>query len=56
MSSWKADATEFVVSVNHNARIGSGISRIPKPLLERLGNPNKIKFVIQDDKIVMGLP
>ena len=56
MPTWKTDATEFVVSVNHNAQNGSSVSRIPKPLLARLGNPDKLKFVIQGDKIVMGIP
>ena len=56
MPKWKTDATEFVVSVNHGARHGSSSSYIPKPLLARLGNPNKLKFVIQGDKIVMSRP
>lgn len=51
MPKWKADAKEFSVSVTYNEEKGSQI-RVPKPLLEKLGNPEKIKFVIgKNDKI-----
>ena len=56
MTRWKTGETEFVMAVNHNKKNGSSVSRIPQPLLSRLGNPKKIKFVIENDKIVMTTP
>ena len=56
MTRWKKDATEFVVSLLHNRPGGTSISTIPKPLLEMLGNPNKLKFVIKNGKIIMMRP
>lgn len=53
MPKWKKDATEFVVSISHNTQRGTSFSYIPKPLLERLGNPAALKFSIQNGKIVM---
>ena len=51
MPKWKDDAREFSVSVTYNELKGSQI-RVPKPILERLGNPEKIKFVIgRNDRI-----
>ncbi len=32
------------------------ICYIPKPILERLGNPNKLKFVISGDDIMVRRP
>ena len=31
-------------------------SYMPKPILERLGNPNKLKFVISGDDIMVRRP
>jgi len=45
MPKWKSNAAEFIVSVTYNEEKGSQI-RVPKPLLERMGNPSKLKFVI----------
>jgi hypothetical protein len=45
MPKWKEDAKEFSVSVTYNEEKGSQI-RVPKPILEKLGNPERIKFVI----------
>ncbi len=51
MPKWKEDAKEFSVSVTYNDEKGSQI-RVPKPILEKLGNPKKIRFVIgKNDKI-----
>lgn len=41
----KKGAKEFVVSVNYNETRGTQCN-IPKPILEFLENPEKIKFVI----------
>ena len=42
---WSKDAKEFSVSVHYDDEKGSQV-RIPKPLLERMGNPDKVIFVI----------
>ncbi|MHB1909745.1 MAG: hypothetical protein ACYCQJ_12890 [Nitrososphaerales archaeon] len=53
MPKWKNNATEFSVNVNYNNEKGSS-TRIPKPILEKIGNPEKIKFVIEKNgKIVL---
>ena len=48
---WKKDANEFTVSVNHNTRRGYQ-SSIPKPVMQTLGNPEKITFVLRPKKKV----
>ena len=51
MPKWKNNATEFSVNVNYNDQKGSS-TRVPKPILEKLGNPEKITFVIgKNDRI-----
>jgi hypothetical protein len=53
MPKWSKDATEFAVNVHYSDDKGTQV-RIPKPLLEKLGNPDRIKFVIdgRDVKII----
>ena len=46
MPKWKKDANEFTVSVNHNETRGYQ-SSIPKPVMETLGNPDKITFLVR---------
>lgn len=50
MPKWKKDAKEFTVSVNFNATRGYQ-SSIPKPIMDVLGDPEQVKFVINGDKI-----
>jgi hypothetical protein len=45
MPKWKKDTKEFEVGVNYVERRGYS-SSIPKPIIEMLGNPDSIKFVI----------
>ena len=53
MPKWKADATEFSVNITYNTEKGSQI-RVPKPILEKIGNPEKLKFVIDENgKIIL---
>jgi hypothetical protein len=55
---WKKDANQFTVSVNHNEVRGYQ-SSIPKPVMEALGNPDKITFVVKPKrkvKVVAGEP
>jgi hypothetical protein len=56
---WKKDAKEFVVGVNYVENRGYS-SSIPKPIIEKLGDPNMIKFVVNEDnntiQLVSGMP
>lgn len=45
MTRWKKDAIEFEVGVNFVEKRGYS-SSIPKPIMDLLGNPDRIKFVI----------
>jgi hypothetical protein len=47
---WKKDETEFPVSVSHHETRGYQ-AYLPKPLMDFLGNPDMIKFVIKGNKI-----
>jgi hypothetical protein len=51
MPKWKKDAKEFVVGVNYVENRGYS-SSIPKPVIEILGNPDSIKYVVNDDKSI----
>ncbi|MGB6672181.1 MAG: hypothetical protein WBE34_07095 [Candidatus Nitrosopolaris sp.] len=48
MGKWKKDAKEFVVGVNFFEDRGYQ-SAIPRPIMEKLGKPHTLKFVINDD-------
>jgi hypothetical protein len=47
---WKKDATEFTVSVNFNKDRGYQ-SSIPKPIIDALGDPEKVTFVIDGKNV-----
>ena len=51
MPRWPIDAKEFDVSVTRNVKCDTSYSYIPKPILAKLGNPKRLRFVIQGDKI-----
>ena len=53
MPRWSKDAKEFVVSIIDNKAAQVRFSNIPKPILEELGNPDKLKFTKIRDKIVI---
>ena len=59
MGRWKKDAKEFGVGVNFVENRGYS-SSIPKPIIEKLGDPDMIKFVVSDDnksiQLVSGMP
>ena len=42
-------ATRFSVSVAPSIRTKTNLYHIPKPVLERLGNPPELTFVFADD-------
>ena len=50
MPKWKKDANEFKVGVNYVERRGFS-SSIPKPVMETLGEPKAIKFIIKGKKV-----
>lgn len=50
MPKWKKDAKEFTVSVNFNQTRGYQ-SSIPKPVMEALGQPETITFVLRGDTV-----
>ena len=51
MPKWKKDTKEFEVGVNYVENRGAS-SSIPKPVIEMLGNPQSIKFVVNDNNEV----
>lgn len=50
MPKWKKNATEFIVGVNYHKTRGYQ-SSLPKPVMEILGEPSTIKFVVKGKKI-----
>jgi len=52
MTRWKKDEKVFSVSLLFDGS-NSMICRIPKPILKKLGNPNKIKFILSGKKIIV---
>lgn len=50
MPKWKKDAKEFTVSVNYNEARGYQ-SSIPKPIMEALGQPESITFLVSGDNV-----
>lgn len=52
MTRWKKDETEFSVKISDDGS-GSLICRIPKPIIDRLGSPSSIKFVISGKKVIV---
>ena len=52
MPKWNKDAKEFEVSIHYDNAKGSQI-RIPKPILEKIGNPDKVKFIINGKNVTV---
>ena len=50
MPKWKKDAKEFVVSVTYHETRGIQ-TYLPRPIVEHLGKPESIKFVIVGKKV-----
>lgn len=51
MPKWKKDAKEFDVGVNYVEDRGYS-SSIPKPVMDKLGKPDTLKFIIKDNKTI----
>ena len=52
MSRWNKEAKEFEVSIAYCDKKGSKVN-VPKPILEILGKPLKIKFIISGKRILV---
>ncbi|MHB8545746.1 MAG: hypothetical protein ACYDAJ_03165 [Nitrosotalea sp.] len=52
MARWKKDEKEFGVKLTFDGR-NSMVCRIPKPILDLLGNPEGLKFSIKGKTIVV---
>jgi hypothetical protein len=50
MPRWRKDQTEFTVSVTYHEHRGCQ-TYLPRPIMEMLGNPRAIKFIIKNKKI-----
>ncbi|MEX0655974.1 MAG: hypothetical protein WD154_00295 [Nitrosopumilaceae archaeon] len=50
MPKWRKNAKEFTVGVNYNETRGYQ-SSIPKPIVEVLGDPQSITFVINGNNV-----
>jgi len=50
MPKWKEGETEFSVSVNDDGN-GSNTCRIPKPIMDRMNYPKRIKFLLIGKRI-----
>ncbi len=51
MPRWKKDAIEFTVSVAYGEHDFK--TNIPKPIIEYLGKPDKITFVIEGKRVIV---
>ncbi len=56
MGMWRKGATEFTVSVIRNRQRQTSYRYIPKPVLNKLGNPDGLKFVFRGDDILVVRP
>lgn len=51
MTKWDSSAKEFEVTIRQDKKKLTNTTTVPKPILDFLNNPEKIKFVI-DGKVV----
>jgi hypothetical protein len=51
MPKWKKDQKEFKVSVTYHEHRGCQ-AYLPKPIIEVLGTPKSIRFILRDNKKV----
>ena len=50
MPKWSKEAKDFKVSVNCHGERGC-YAQVPKPIMEMLGNPSKVRYVVKGSKI-----
>ena len=53
MTRWKKDGIEFNVSITKNKNSAISYSYTPKPILDILGTPSRLKFLLTDGKIIV---
>lgn len=56
MTRWAKDAKEFNVSLSKSTNADGSqslICRVPKPIVDFLGDPNKLKFLIKGKSIIV---
>ena len=56
MTKWAQDASVLTVSVMRNRRRKTSSSCTPKPILDRSGNPDRLKFTARDGYTEVGRP
>lgn len=56
MTRWKPDEKVFEVMVMRHPHRLTNTSCIPKPILDKLGDPDRIRFVIKGNKIIVTGP
>lgn len=54
MPKWPDGTTDFTISVVANVRADTSYSYIPKPVLNKLGNPKRLIFSIRGDTVTVG--
>ena len=52
LTRWKKDETEFHVALSFDGT-SSKRCRIPKPIIDMLGDPNTLKFVVRGNTITV---
>lgn len=50
MPKWRKDAKEFTVGVSYSKDKGVQ-TRLPKPIVEALGSPERVTFVIKGKRV-----
>jgi len=55
MPRWKKAETVYTLKVAHHPRRGSQLY-LPKPLVERLGRPNRVSLLVREDEILLMPP
>ena len=53
MMRWKNDEIEFNASITKNKNNNTSYSYAPKPILDKLGKPSGLKFLLTDGKIIV---
>ena len=52
---WKKDETDFTVAVNKDSN-GTAMCRLPKPMVDKLGIDNKIRFRLLRSRVDVSKP
>ena len=50
---WAKGTTDFTVGVTHNRQNNTRYSYIPKPVMELLGYPPRLTFLIRDGRVLI---